>query len=254
LVLKSSDGGETFISDGNLGAGAVFCVFITPAFIIYASGSQGMIWRKQEPYPYPAILVTPDSLQFDTINAGASQVKTLTVTNTGSQDLVISDISSTLPEYSANPTSFTVTPGQSKTVDVTFAPMTEGIYTSTLSIYSNAPGQNITEIILNGYATFPVGLTGTKAVNDFFNCYPNPFSESFNVDINLTTEQTVYFQLLDGTGNLLYNSCKNFPAGIQHFESPKIWPASTNLPKGIYFMKIFSDKIAEVRKIVKLSH
>lgn len=254
LVYKSSDGGETFTSNGNLGTGAVFCVFITPAFTIYASGSQGKIWRKQEVYPYPAILVTPDSLQFDTINSGNTQQKSLTVTNTGNQDLVITDITSTLPEYTANPGSFTVNPGQSRTVDVTFAPLTIGSFPSTLTIFSNAYGQNSTTIELNGYATFPVGLSATEDDNSFFNCFPNPFSTGFIIDLHLVHEQTVHFELSDAAGASLFRIPKVVPAGVQHLESTELWPASTDLPNGIYFIKIVSGKITAVKKIVKVKH
>jgi hypothetical protein len=53
---------------------------------------------------------------------------------------------------------------------------------------------------------------------------------------------------------MIYNNCKNLPAGILHFESTGMWPASIDLPGGVYFMKIFSEKITAVRKIVKVKH
>jgi photosystem II stability/assembly factor-like uncharacterized protein len=252
LVYKSADGGETFTSDGSLGSGAVFCVFITPAFTIYATGSQGKIWRKQEVYPYPAIMVTPDSLQFDTIYKGDTQQKSLIVTNTGNQDLVVSDITSSLPEYSANPSSFTLTPGQNRTVDVTFAPLMEGSYPSTLTIFHNAPGQGNITVNLTGYATFPVGTAGNKTDYDLFNCFPNPFSETTNIELNLLMEQKVHFDLMDAAGTSLYTKFKVVPAGIQHFESDVLWPASVNLPEGIYFLRVISEKITGVSKIVKV--
>lgn len=251
LVYKSSNGGQTFVSDGNLGSGAVFCVFITPAFTIYATGSQGKIWRKQEVYPYPAILVTPDSLQFDTIYTDNTQQKSLTVTNTGNQDLVVTDITSSLPEYTANPKSFTVPPGQSRPVEVTFAPLTIGAFPSTLTIYSNAHGQSTTNIELNGYATFPVGLSDYKADNNFLTCFPNPFSTFINIELSLLKEQNVQFELMDATGTQIYKYLKVFPAGLQHLESTELWPESVNLPAGIYFLRIITEKTAVFRKIVK---
>jgi photosystem II stability/assembly factor-like uncharacterized protein len=252
IALKSSNGGQSFTSAGSLGSGAVFCVFITPAFTVYATGSQGKIWRKQEAYPYPAILVTPDTLQFDTINAGSSQAKSLTVTNTGSQDLVISDISSSLPEYSANPTSFTVTPGQSKTVDVTFTPTTEGSYPSILSVYSNAPGQSITNIILKGYANFPVGMTIITQDKDFIQCYPNPFGETLNIKIHLETAQMISLQLFDASGKLAASCDKMIPAGTHEYEIHSLLPSSGIMDKGVYYLKIVTGNTIMTKKIIRI--
>ena len=252
IALKSSNGGQSFTSAGGLGSGAVFCVFITPAFTVYATGSQGKIWKKQENYPYAQIQVTPFFLLFDTIYTGTTQQKQIVVSNTGNQNLVISNITSTLPEYTANPESFTVTPGNSQTVDVTFAPTIPGSFPATLSICHNAPGQDTVRIDLLGNATFPVGISGNKAGNDLFRCYPNPFSSTFFIDINLPAEQMVCFQLLDATGNLLCNSNSFIPSGLQHLESTEIWPSLVNHNEGIYLLRIISEQITIVKKIVKV--
>jgi photosystem II stability/assembly factor-like uncharacterized protein len=252
IALKSSNGGETFTGAGSLGSGAVFCVFITPSFTVYAAGSQGKIWRKQEVYPYPAIMVTPDSLQFDTIYKGSSLQKSITVTNTGNQDLVVSDITSSLPEYSANPASFTIAPGGNRNVDITFAPLTEGTFPSTLTIYHNAPGQGNITIDLNGHAIAPVGVSGNNGGKDFLNCYPNPFSTAFKINLCLLKEQTIFFELLDATGTLIYTDHKVLPAKLVHLESTDLWPATVNLPEGIYFLRVISEKTASVMKIIKV--
>jgi hypothetical protein len=137
-------------------------------------------------------------------------------------------------------------------VDVTFAPLTEGSFPSTLTIFHNAPGQGNITIDLSGNATFPVGLSGSKTDNHFFTCFPNPFSEAINLELNLSKEQAVCFELLDASGTVLYNSLKHVPAGLRHLESTQIWPSSVNLPEGIYFIRIISEANTGVTKIVKV--
>lgn len=100
----------------------------------------------------PVIAVAPATLAFGTVQAGSSSALSLTVSNTGTSDLVVSGVSSSNPRFSPDLTSFTVGPGANRAVSVTFAPTAGGAQTGTLTLTHNATG-----------GTTSVSMTGTGA-------------------------------------------------------------------------------------------
>jgi P pilus assembly chaperone PapD len=100
----------------------------------------------------PVVTVAPTSLAFGTVQAGSSSILSLTVSNTGTSDLVVSSVTSSNPRFSPDLTSFTVVPGANRVVSVTFAPIAGGAQAGTLTLTHNAVG-----------GTTAVSLTGTGA-------------------------------------------------------------------------------------------
>lgn len=74
----------------------------------------------------PKIAVAPASLAFGTVTVGSSGSQTATVSNTGNADLAVSAVSrcnGTSAEFTASPAGpFTVAPGGTQTLTVTYAP------------------------------------------------------------------------------------------------------------------------------------
>ncbi len=103
----------------------------------------------------PAIAVSPTSLNFGTIANRTSSSKTVTVSNTGTANLVVSLVSlwgSSSSYYRQSNTCGTVTPGGSCTITVTFAPFSTGTKSAYVNVYSNDPASPTTSITLNGIA------------------------------------------------------------------------------------------------------
>lgn len=84
--------------------------------------------------------VSPGSLSFGNTVILASGVLSLTVTNSGAPNLVVSNITSDDGQFVPDVTSFTVTQGGSQIVNVTFTPTTPGSKSGTLTITHNAAG------------------------------------------------------------------------------------------------------------------
>lgn len=100
----------------------------------------------------PVVAVSPATLAFGTVQAGSSSILSLTVSNLGTSDLVVSGVTSSNPRFSPDLTSFTVVPGASRMVSVTFTPIAGGVQAGTLTLAHNAAG-----------GTTAVGMTGTGA-------------------------------------------------------------------------------------------
>jgi len=106
--------------------------------------------------------VTPGSLVFSDQDAGTlSSTRDLTLTNTGTELLVIGAVSIT-GEFSQTNTCGTlsgISPGQSCTVSVRFSPHAGGARSGQLTISSNAPGNNVVSLSGNGLGSLALSTT-----------------------------------------------------------------------------------------------
>ena len=118
----------------------------------------------------PAVTVSPASLNFGNQAANTvSAPQTVTITNNGTADLMISEVQNT-PEFSytsnengsCNVGYSDLAPGASCQIQVTFAPDGVGAFNGTLSIYDNAAGSPQT-VQLSG--TAPAGIGTWSQLN-----------------------------------------------------------------------------------------
>ena len=179
--ITSSDGQFTFIPN-------IFPVTITPGGsqvfdVTYAPASEGLttanltfthnaagsptIYSVQGTGTAPAFSITPASLDFGSVPVGSNSTLQATVNNTGSVDLVISDITSSDGQFTFTPNTFPVTiiPGGSQIFDVTYTPVSVGLTTANLTFTHNAAGSP-TIYSVQGTGTAPA-FSITPASLDF---------------------------------------------------------------------------------------
>jgi len=107
----------------------------------------------------PDITVLPSlDLSFPNILVGVTADQTITVKNEGTSDLIISSITSPPAPFGIvagvdNCSNRTLTPNQSCTIKLRFAPAESGIFGSSLIIPSNDPDENPVTVNLSGSAT-----------------------------------------------------------------------------------------------------
>ena len=106
----------------------------------------------------PDISVTT-SLAFGSVTVGASNTKTLTISNMGTAALTISSITVSGSQFSRGTYPGTIAAGGSGTVAVTFSPTSTGSKSATLTITSNDPDEASVTVALSG--------TGTAAAANF---------------------------------------------------------------------------------------
>jgi hypothetical protein len=107
----------------------------------------------------PAVLTpSPTSLTYTNITTGQTSSQTETVTNTGGTSATISAVAESGAGFSISGITPPVilTPGQSTTFSVTFAPTAAGTFPGTVTVTSNASNPSL-QIPLSGTAVAPVG-------------------------------------------------------------------------------------------------
>lgn len=103
--------------------------------------------------PVPDINLSPGRLNFGEVPPGGSATLQTAIQNLGTADLEVTLIdfcAGTSPEFSWIPdTPFTVVPGSSQILEVTYSPADEGIDTGCLAISSNDPDEAVKQLGLN---------------------------------------------------------------------------------------------------------
>ncbi|HKW35686.1 MAG TPA: choice-of-anchor D domain-containing protein, partial [Candidatus Acidoferrum sp.] len=111
------------------------------------------------------LTATPNSLSFGNVNVGGSSSLGLTLTNNGNSNVTISSVSASGTGYSANGVSAntTLTPGQTATVNVTFAPTAAGSASGSISVASNASNSSATISLTGNGVTQSTNVPGAPA-------------------------------------------------------------------------------------------
>ena len=123
-----------------------------------ATGSPSTVAMDGTGVSSPVIDLSPSSLDFGNIDLSSSGVLTLTVSNTGSADLVVSNITSDDGQFVPDLTSFTVTASNNQVVNITFTPTDPGTQTGTLTITHNGASSPST-VAMTADATVVVSAT-----------------------------------------------------------------------------------------------
>ncbi len=109
--------------------------------------------------PFPAIAVSPLSLDFGTVTVGSSASRTTTIRNTGTGPLSVTSISlgsGTSAEFSWSPaTPFAVAAGQSVTLTVTYRPIDATTDDGSIVIASDDPANPSVSVSVTGTGTPP---------------------------------------------------------------------------------------------------
>jgi hypothetical protein len=81
----------------------------------------------------------PASLDFGTVETGATASLNLTIINSGSATLHVTGITASPPVFTASPAQLSVPPGGSQTIQVIFSPAAAGSYTANLGFQTDDP-------------------------------------------------------------------------------------------------------------------
>ena len=102
--------------------------------------------------PAPALSLPQTNISFGTFDLARSPQQQITIQNTGQGILQITNIQSDLTNVTISSTSFTLAPGESKTITIALNTTQSGPHSGTLQITSNDPTTPTTTIAFSGTA------------------------------------------------------------------------------------------------------
>ena len=106
--------------------------------------------------PVPSIALIRESVSLGEIEVGNRITETITIDNSGTGPLTVTDIRSDIAGITFSETQFTVPAGQSHVITVTFDPQSEGAITGTIDIQSDDPENATISLTLTGSVTGPL--------------------------------------------------------------------------------------------------
>lgn len=138
----------------------------------------------------PDIHASASSINFDTIFQYSTKQDSVSFTNQGCTNLVISNIIHSNAAFQIDSTSFNLLPGVTKRIHVTFHPLIAGLHADTLNVYNN---DSLIKICLKGYAAQPPVM--------------NHIPDSIYVSLNNCNDSITVPIILHNTGdaNLTWN-------------------------------------------------
>ncbi|MFH1320589.1 MAG: DUF1573 domain-containing protein [Bacteroidota bacterium] len=104
---------------------------------------------------HPIVEFSDDTLVFDSILQYTSDTLILTISNTGCDTLLVTNITASDSDFEVDTTNLIIPQGDSASVQVVFNPQSDGNYLDTLNIFNN---YNDTTIILKGYSKSPPNI------------------------------------------------------------------------------------------------
>ena len=167
--------------------------------------------------PVPSIALVQESLGLGEIEVGNRITETITIDNSGTGQLTVTDIQSDIAGITFSETQFTVPAGQSHDITVTFNPQAEGAITGTIDILSDDPQNATISLTLTGSVT---AIPSISLVQESLGLgeieVGNRITETFTIDNSGTGPLTVTDIRSDIAGITFSETQFTVPAGQSH--------------------------------------
>ena len=202
----------------------------------------------------PIFSVNPKQLNFGNIQNGLTRSDSVTVTNTGTANLIISNVTSSNLLFTVTPNNSIIAMGASRKFYITFAPLTDGLTNGFINFNHNGANRK-DSIYVNGTGVGNTTVSEPELAeqNTLYNNYPNPFSSFTTIQYSLVSSDYVTLKIFNAIGQeilTLVNSEQN--AGVHTVMFPETGSA-VSLPNGIYLyvLKIGASVLVKQMIIVK---
>jgi hypothetical protein len=157
------------------------------------------------------------------------------VTNTGTQSLVVSNVTSTDPSITVTPTAFTIAATDSQNITVRFKPTSTNSVIATLTFINNGPSASLRVIGVGGIASVEEDAYARELKMQIL---PNPVSSDAKVKFTLTRNDNVTLSVVDETGKTVTTISKgDLGTGEYSFDLA----SATFQSSGLYFVRLITN-------------
>ncbi len=204
---------------------------------------------------YPMIDISEESIDFGTQMIGDETIDTLVVSNLGTGELEVTDITNSVDDFSLNITNFTLLTGESQELEITFAPSSEGIISDTLHIHSNDPNDPELLVTLNGVGedSSNVNEDLLPRVTNIYQNYPNPFNPVTTITFDIKSDDLIFssIEIFNVKGQKIRTLVEDhFTTGTYQV----IWDGKDRnhqkVSSGVYFYKFKSGNFGKIKKML----
>ncbi|MHB2155780.1 T9SS type A sorting domain-containing protein [Calditrichota bacterium GD2] len=197
-------------------------------------------------------MVSPLSVEMDTVGFNTTARYYLAIINTGVQDLTVSDIQSTNSQFTIDQTSMVLPPETYDYLEISFtSEETEGSYSTTIQITSNDPNEGFIEVPVSIQVAESISFVEPSSVPHtmaLLQNYPNPFNPVTTIRYALNKSGHVQLSVYDSAGRLIGRLVNQQQKAGQF----SVLFDGRNLPSGVYFYQLKAAGFTQVKKMLLL--
>ena len=191
--------------------------------------------------------LSAESYYFDSTAVDSVTEWELMLTNLSGREREISEILFSDTTFSCQvETPFDIPAESDTTLTVTFAPVADSLYSSTLSVVG---GESDLQVSLTGRGYLPNSVEENIATPFEFRLeepYPNPFNSTVSLQYTIARKSAVQLDILDVSGRIVsILQDGKLPSGQYN----AVWQAN-KMPSGIYFVRMTSEEFSQTRKMI----
>ena len=203
-------------------------------------------------YDDPEIAVSPEDVQMGTIGFNSTAEYFLAIINTGNENLNVSEIKSTNPDFSVDQSSLTLAPETYDYVKISFTSQSvEGTFTTTIQITNNDPDEGYIEVPVTVHVSGSTSFTEPVQIAHHFGLYqnfPNPFNPTTVIRYSLQKPDMVRLTVFNARGQKI----RNLVNTRQKAGDYEISFDGSGLPNGVYFYRLQTNTFMQTRKMILL--
>lgn len=205
----------------------------------------------------PQCLLEPDSLDLGAASPTEPAAGTARIDNPGTGPLVVASVTSDNPEFVPGRTAFTVPPGGSDTLTITYQPTDVGPDAATVTIVANDAGSPHAWTVF-GHGVPPGSVGPPPLAFGLGQNRPNPFTGRTTIRYGLPVEAEVALEVFDLTGHRVATLVRGtqgpgeyaipFGSGVTDAAGADL----SRLRSGVYFYRLRAAGFVATRKMLLL--
>ncbi len=230
--------------------------FYTSGKVIASDRTYGLFVVFFQGAAETGIALSSTALDFDTTAAGSNVQLSFDIENIGAVILNVSDIVLSDSAFSTDIHTFSLAPGETQTVTVTFTPPAAGDYNGQLLVISDDPLNDTLTVTLSGVAVNPTGITHPSGLPQTFAVspnFPNPFNPSTTIAYQLPEAAHVSLIIYDMLGRRI-RTLINQQTSAGSYQT--VWDGRDDngraVSSGVYIYRFSAGNLNMVRKMMLL--
>jgi len=190
------------------------------------------------------------NINFGEVNIGKTKKDSITVTNTGTSNLIIMTIVSGDNVFTVDGTNGTIAPGSFMKFHIVFAPKSAVTSSSNITFTTNVGINVITVTGIGQISNSVENMPGHQAI--FSVNYPNPFNISTTIQYTLINTDFVTLKIFDVNGIVLATLVNELQVAGTHSVSYSDISNSISASSGVYYYQLTVGSFVSTKQMILL--
>ncbi len=192
----------------------------------------------------PRVWLSTTELNFPVTETGSTTEKIIKISNTGTDMLVISNLTSYSGSFIPTLSNTSINYADTAVFQVIFDPFGVGQKTGNIKFNTNDPDQPLVNLTMNGFSIAPLGIENKWLENIVI--YPNPFSNQLSIKGMNDDSKASQLIITDLQGKVVFK--------LNSITSDHIIINTSNWSEGIFVVQLIENEKLTIQKILKIKN